>query len=295
MKEHLLGLDLGGTSVKGVAITREGEVLERFQEGFDDRQPGAFSAAVRSVARLAEAELGRPARIGLSAPGLAARDGRSIAYMPGRFEGLVGLDWAGNLGRDDGVPVLNDAHAALAGEVWLGAARGLTNVILLTLGTGVGGAAMVDGRLLRGHSGKAGHLGHVSLDPAGAPDITNVPGSLEDVIGNHNIGERTGGRFATTHELIRAVEAGDAAAVAIWQRSLQALAAAIASFTNILDPEAVIVGGGIARAGETLFGPLREWVSRFEWKVCGHEVRLLPAQLGEMAGAIGAAWNVRGP
>ena len=143
MKEHLLGLDLGGTSVKGVAITREGEVLERFQEGFDDRQPGAFSAAVRSVARLAEAELGRPARVGLSAPGLAARDGRSIAYMPGRFEGLVGLDWAGHLGRDDEVPVLNDAHAALAGEVWLGAARGLTND---PADPGNGGGRRGDGR-----------------------------------------------------------------------------------------------------------------------------------------------------
>lgn len=151
---------------------------------------------------------------------------------------------------------------------------------------------MVDGRLLRGWSGKAGHLGHVSLDPCGAQDVTGTPGSLEDAIGNHNIEARTGGRFRTTHDLVRAVESGDAGAGEAWNRSVRALAAAVASFTNVLDPEIVIVGGGIAQSGETLFGPLREWVSRFEWKVCGRAVRIVPAALGEFAGAFGAASNV---
>lgn len=272
-----------------MAVTPAGEALACFHQPFDLAQPMAFAGAVKAVAAQAEAGLGRPARIGLSAPGIAAADGRSIAFMPGRFAGLEGLVWADWLGRPEGVPVLNDAQAALLGEVWLGAAKGLTNVLMLTLGTGVGGAAMVDGRIMRGHTGKAGHLGHVALDPAGAPDICRCPGSLEDAIGNHNIRARTAGRFATTHDLIRAHEAGDTAATEIWLRSVRGLAAAIASFTNVLDPEAVVIGGGIARCGETLFGPLRELVSAFEWKACGHEVRLLPAQLGDLAGAYGAA------
>ncbi|MFN0069574.1 MAG: ROK family protein [Limisphaerales bacterium] len=286
---YLLGLDLGGTSVKGVAVTPAGEALACFHEPFDIAEPMAFARAVRAVAAQAEKGLGRPARLGLSAPGIAAADARSIAFMPGRFAGLEGLVWADELGRSEGVPVLNDAQAALLGEVWLGAAKGLTNVILITLGTGVGGAALVDGRIMRGHTGKAGHLGHVSLDPFGLPDICQCPGSLEDAIGNHNIRARTGGRFATTHDLVRAHEAGDANATDVWLKAVRGLAAAIASFTNVLDPEVVVIGGGIARCGETLFGPLRRLVGRFEWKVCGHEMRLIPAQLGDLAGAYGAA------
>ena len=164
-------------------------------------------------------------------------------------------------------------------------------MVLFTLGTGVGGAAMVDGRLLRGHIGRAGHLGHASLDPDGPPDCAGTPGSLEVAIGNCTIQARSGGRFHTTHDLIAAHLKGDAEASAIWLKSVKALAAAICSFINILDPEAVIVGGGIARAGAALFGPLQRFLERMEWRPGGHRARILPAQLGELAGAFGAAHN----
>lgn len=288
---YTLGLDLGGTSVKSVAVTSSGETLGRFHEAFDLAKPMAFARCIASVVAQATDALGAPSRIGLSAPGIAAKDGRSIAVMPGRFDGLEGLVWAEFLSRPDGVPVLNDAHAALLGEVWLGAARGCRDVLLLTLGTGVGGAAMSDGRLLRGHIGKAGHLGHISLDPEGPPDICGTPGSLEDAIGNHNIAARTGGRFGTTHDLIRACADGDAAAREVWQRSLRALAAALVSLGNVLDPEVVILGGGIARADEALFAPLHELLATREWRPGGQGMRLVAALLGEHAGAYGAAWN----
>lgn len=290
-----LGVDVGGSSVKAVAVTAAGRLLARRNQPFDPERHRHFAETVRTVIEDLEQELGGHAIcIGLSAPGLAANDGESIAYLPGRLPGLEGLSWRDHLRRAHPVPVLNDAHAALLGEVWLGAAQGLANVILLTLGTGVGGAAMVDGRLLRGHSGKAGHLGHLSLDVDGPPDICGTPGSLELAIGNCTIHGRTGGRFATTHDLIRAHEAGDAFASQIWLASVKALAAAVVSLTNILDPEAVVLGGGIAAAGGTLFAPLRRMVGEREWKVCGHEVRLVPAELGELAGACGAAWNALG-
>ena len=292
---YTLGLDLGGTSVKSVAVTAVGETLGRFHEPFDLGRPMAFAGCVASVVAKATDALGTPARIGLSAPGIAAKDGRSIAVMPGRFEGLEGLVWGDFLSRPDGVPVLNDAHAALLGEVWLGAASGCRDVLLLTLGTGVGGAAMSDGHLLRGHTGKAGHLGHLSLDPEGAPDICGTPGSLEDAIGNHNIAARSGGRFATTHDLIRACADGDEAAREVWQRSLRALAAALVSFGNVLDPEVVILGGGIARAEEALFTPLRDLLATREWRPGGQGMRLVAALLGEHAGAYGAAWNAMSP
>lgn len=290
-----LGLDLGGTSVKAVAVTREGATLRQFHEPFELAERMAFARAVRSVLDQASAELGRPDGVGVSAPGIAARDGRSIAFMPGRFEGLEGLVWGEFLARSEGVPVLNDAQSALLGEVWCGAARGARNVMLLTLGTGVGGAAMVDGRLLRGYVGKAGHLGHVSLDPEGTRDICGTPGSLEDAIGNHNIRERSGGRFGTTHDLVQAHEKGDAFATAVWLRSVRALAAAVASFSNVLDPEVVIMGGGVARSGASLFHPLQACLDDWEWRPGGTGLRVVAAELGDLAGAYGAAWSAGHP
>src|SRR5206468_1632362 len=106
----------------------------------------------------------RPDRIGLCAPGLAARDERSIAWMQGRMAAIQRVDWTALLASPTPVPVLNDAHAALVGEAWLGAARGARDVVLLTLGTGIGGAILADGKLLRGHIGRAGHLGHVTVN-----------------------------------------------------------------------------------------------------------------------------------
>lgn len=291
----VLGLDLGGSSVKADLLTREGTSIARFQEAFDPVRPMHFAETIRNLIGRISHRHDRPGSIGLSAPGLASSDARSIAFMPGRLEGLVGLDWTSYLGTAHPIPVLNDAHAALLGEVWLGAARGASNVILITLGTGVGGAAMVDGRLLRGHTGKAGHLGHVSLDVDAAPDITGMPGSLEDAIGNCTIQQRGNGRFTSTHELIQAHQSGDPEAGRIWLRSVRSLACAIGSFTNVLDPELVIIGGGIARAGELLFEPLRRMVCDIEWKVCGHQVNIIPARLGEFAGACGAAWNALQP
>jgi len=162
---------------------------------------------------------------------------------------------------------------------------------MLTLGTGVGGAAIVDGRLLRGHIGRAGHLGHSSLDIDGPTDVCGTPGSLEMMIGNCTIAERTQGLFKTTHDLVAAHVAGDPEASYFWLRSVRALACAIASFVNILDPEAVVIGGGIARSGESLLTPLRECLAEIEWRSTGYSVKVVPAALGEFAGAFGAASN----
>ena len=290
--EYALGIDLGGTSIKTMAITSEGRVLAQTNVPFDPEKKLNWAEKIRAVTAEMQAQQGVSAAcIGVSAPGLAAEDGLSIAYMPERLQGLEGLIWSDYLKTKFAIPVLNDAHAALLGEVWIGAARGLQNVIMLTLGTGVGGAAMVDGRLLRGHIGRAGHLGHTSLDPDGPPDCTGTPGSIEVAIGNCTIEQRSGGKFKTTHDLIEAHRAGNGDATAIWLKSVKALAAAVCSFVNILDPEAAIIGGGIARAGDVLFVPLRKFLDEMEWQPGGQSVKLLPAQLGEFAGAVGAARN----
>ncbi|MEQ1860117.1 MAG: ROK family protein [Chthoniobacteraceae bacterium] len=288
---NAIGIDLGGTQIKAVVVSKSGEVLRRELRATNDDGTDGFAGAVRAVVE----ELGRDLPLGLSAPGLARADGRAIASMPGRMHGLEDLDWTSFLGRERPVPVMNDAHASLIGEAWTGAARGFRDVIMLTLGTGVGGAIISDGKLLRGHLGRGGHLGHTCVDFNEAPDDTGMRGSLEVFCGNQNVRERTGGRFATTHELVAAYRSGDAEAEKCWLRSVRALACAIASFTNILDCEAAIIGGGIAQAGDALFTPLAGEIAKVEWRPLGHAVKLLPAMLGECAGAIGAARSALDP
>lgn len=286
------GIDVGGTRIKAVAAASDGTVLRRVTHATAD---GAATAADWTrLAREALAgfsrELGHaPAAVGVCAPGLAARDGRSIAHLPGKLAGLAGLDWTTALGREDIVPVLNDAHAALLGEVWAGAARGKSEVVMLTLGTGVGGAALAGGRLLRGAIGRAGHIGHLSLDREGTPSITGMPGALETLVGECTLAARSGGRFTSTAELVAAHHAGDAHATRVWLDSVRALAFGVGSCINLFDPEVIVIGGGIARAGEQLFAPLAAELARIEWRPGGHAVPIVPAVLGEWAGALGAA------
>ena len=292
LMSYAIGIDLGGSSVKEVAVTPEGELLAKANIDFDPHTKLEWAEKIRGIiADIQNQQGAEAARIGLSAPGLAARDGRSIAHMPERLQGLQGLDWTNFLRSSRPIPVLNDAQAALLGEAWRGAAREFQNVILLTLGTGVGGAAMVDGKLLRGQIGRAGHLGHICLDVNGAPDVCGTPGSLELAIGNCTLRERSNGRFSTTHELVAAHLMGDAEASRIWLKSVRALACAITSFINILDPAAVVIGGGIARAGAALLDPLQRFVDEVEWQAGEARVKILPAALGEFAGAFGAAWR----
>ncbi|MDB6036509.1 MAG: hypothetical protein JWM99_350 [Verrucomicrobiales bacterium] len=287
--QYTVGIDLGGSSLKGIALVG-GELLGQSNLAFDPAQDLDWLEKARETLAQFQDRLGVATNIGVSAPGLAAKDRASILCMPGRLQGLEGLNWAAALGRSGAVPVANDAHAAMLGEAWRGAAQGFRNVFMLTLGTGVGGAAIVNGQLLLGATGRGGHLGHASLDIDGPTDVAGMPGSLEVAIGNCTVLARSEGRFATTHELIAAFEAGDSIASKIWLRSVKALACSIGSLINILDPEAVILGGGIARAGRSLFKPLQSYLDQVEWKPSGHRVPILPAQLGEFAGAYGAAW-----
>src|SRR6185369_12426806 len=163
---YSIGVDLGGTNIKIVVISNDGNELEYLTCGTADAA-GSWAQTIKQNVDEIQNQRGQaPCHIGLAAPGLAARDGRSIAYMQGRLKGLQGFVWQDFLGA--AVVVLNDAHAALLGEVWQGAAKGFRNVILLTLGTGVGGAVLVEGRLIKGQIGRAGHLGHISVNSDGA-------------------------------------------------------------------------------------------------------------------------------
>lgn len=287
---YAIGVDLGATNAKFVAVTENGDLIERDSESTEDANSGWAELVPARLARIESAH-GPTEWVGVASPGLAASDGRSIAWMQGRMAGVQGFDWTAHLARRRPVPVLNDAHAAVLGETWRGAAAGARNVVMLTLGTGVGGGALVDGQLLRGHIGRAGHLGHISLDADGSLDIVGTPGSLEDAIGDCTVARRSAGRFASTERLLAACLAGDPAAEAVWTRSVEQLAAGISSLINVLDPEVVVIGGGIARAGDALFHPLARYLDRVEWRPLGARVAVVPAVLGEFAGAFGAAYH----
>jgi predicted NBD/HSP70 family sugar kinase/uncharacterized phosphosugar-binding protein len=288
---YAIGIDLGGTNVKFVAASEAGDVLERvsFETG---REPGAgWAERIRRETLAIEGRLGgRASWIGVGTPGLPGPDGHSVAALQGRLAGLVGLHWPTLLETHATVSVVNDAQAALLGEAWVGAAVGRRNAVLLTLGTGVGGAILLEGRLLQGRLGRAGHVGHMSLDPDGrSPDTSNVPGALEVHIANSTVAERTHGRFTDTRELVAAHLAGDREASEVWLRSVHRLACGISSIINVVDPEVVIVGGGIAQAGPALFEPLARFLDAVEWRPYGDGVPVVPAALGEAAGALGAA------
>jgi glucokinase len=286
-----IGLDVGGTNIKCAAFNSKGKVLAQETRPTSDDGTKSWLNHARDAAKKILSQFPGDTRVGVAAPGLPARDGRSIATMPERLHGLENLIWQKWLGLKRPVPVFNDGQAALLAESWLGAAKGATNVLLLTLGTGVGGAAIVDGRLLRGHIGRAGHVGHFCLNPDGPLDIVGTPGSLEDAVGEHTIHKRTSGRFSSTRELVAAYESGSEEAAEIWLHAIKALGAALASLINIFDPEIVVIGGGIADANDSLFVPLRAALLKFEWRPRGNAVKLIKAKLGHISGAAGAAYG----
>ena len=287
---RVIGLDVGGTNSKLVLVDAAGTVVARARRPTAAASASVLAASLVEALAALEREHGSVDLVGVAAPGLVRRDAEVVHWMQGRMQVVQGLDWTTALQRRRRVALLNDAQAALLGEVWAGAGRGCRDVVMLTLGTGVGGAVIADGRVLSGATGRAGHLGHIALRVPGAKDIVNTPGSLEDAIGECTVGARTGGRFATTQALVAAHLAGDVEASAVWEASIQCLAAGLASIVNAFDPERIILGGGIAtHAWEALLPRLHHWMDEYEWRPDGHATPIVRALLGDEAGAIGAA------
>jgi len=283
-----IGIDLGGTRIKAVAIDTDGNVLyENYQQtndGDDKAWKNAVAVAVKELQAILKIE---KINIGLSAPGLPDEQNTAIACMPGRMQGLENFIWTDFLNQP--TYVINDAVAAMMGEAKFGAAKNKKNVAMLTLGTGVGGAILIDGKPYHGSFNKAGHIGHMVIDHEGDCDVTGMPGSLEECIGNYTIQKRSKGKFTSTHEMLDAYRNGDSFAKEVWMKSVRQLAAALASVSNILSPEVIVLGGGITQAGAILFDPLKEYMDEFEWRPTGKGVEIVKAVYGDMAGAIGAA------
>ena len=284
----IIGIDLGGTRIKAVAIDANGTLLHELYQPTHDGDDAIWKNAVAmSVKKLQTILKTDKTLIGLSAPGLPNDDNTAIAYMPGRLHGLENFNWKNYLHQP--TYILNDAVAALMGEAKFGAAKNKQNVVMLTLGTGVGGAILIDGKPYQGAFNKAGHIGHIVINDEGERNFTGMPGSLEDCIGNCSIEKRSAGKFQSTHELLIAYKNGDAFAKQVWLKSVRQLAIGLASLINILSPEIIVLGGGIAQADNDLFEPLNDYMNEYEWRPGGHKTPIVKAIYGDKAGAIGAA------
>jgi len=289
--DYAMGIDLGGTNIKIVVIDQSGNILEAVKLPTDDQQDDApWKEAIASGVKQVKQSLDAPIdTIGLAAPGVPDEANRYIVSMPGRLAGLEQFVWADFLGVTR-LPVLNDAVAALIAEHAFGAGKGYRNLALLTLGTGVGGGVLIEGKLYQGFFQKAGHIGHTSVDANTFwQDDTGMPGSLELSIGNATVPQRTYGKYANTKALVAGYRNQEPIAVYAWMKSIQQLAVGVASIGNLLSPDCILLGGGICQAGKDLFEPLQAFVDIYEWRPTQQQVAIKQAYFTDFAGAVGAA------
>lgn len=292
-----LGLDLGATNLKWAVVARRDGAWSTVAHGQVATRvpgdPGAVPAAVTSqlaeVGAAAVAEAGPVASCGIGVPGLydpAEGTVRLLVNLPGPWPGHP---LAGPVGAALGVPafLVNDARAFGLAELRLGAGRGVRSLIGLTLGTGVGGVVALDGRVLQGRDGTAGELGHQVLDPDGPRCGCGNRGCLEAYARADRIAEACG--TATAHDAFLAAAAGDERARRGLGEVARHLAHGLANAIVVVTPERVVLGGGVAGAGELLLAPIREELVRRVTVTSVEGVEVVAAELGIWAGAIGAA------
>jgi len=296
MKKHYLGIDIGGTKIKVVILDETGTILEQSEVLTEDTasEKELWKKKIIAIIKAKSRQYAKsnPSVLvcGISAPGLVDSENKMTLHMPERLQGIENFNWSQALRRD--ITVVNDGHSACLAEYEsFYHAAGIQNLLMLTLGTGVGGGIIINGKLYQGNLQRAGHVGHMTVDLHGAPTMTQMPGSLEHAVGNFSVSERTDGAYHNVRDLVDAYENGNPKAKAWWLESVQKLAVGLASLTNILSPELIVLGGGIsAGAGNALLEPLKKFMSDYEWRPGGYQTKITSAKLGGYAGAIGAAY-----
>ncbi|MDX3245232.1 ROK family protein [Streptomyces sp. ME18-1-4] len=300
---HVIALDVGGTGMKAALVGADGTLLYRARRATGrERGPDAVVAGILDFAASLRdhgvERFGEPA----AAAGVA---------VPGIVDEANGIaTYAANLGWRDvplrellatalGVPVAlgHDVRTGGLAEGRIGAARGADRFLFVALGTGIAGAIGVDGRVEAGAHGFAGEIGHIVVRPGGAPCPCGQRGCLERFASAGAVSEAwaaaCGDPDADAADCAKAVASGDPNAVRVWQRAVDALADGLVTALTLLDPRTLVIGGGLAEAGETLFTPLREAVRQ---RVTFQKLpEIVPAALGDSAGCLGAgllAWDL---
>ncbi|MEU3363725.1 MULTISPECIES: ROK family protein [Streptomyces] len=294
-------LDIGGTKIAGALVDREGRIQARAQRPTPAREDGdtvmaAVAAVIGDLIASPLWERAGAVGIGSAGPVDASTGTVSPVNVPGwRDYPLV----AGVRDAAGGLPVelIGDGVAITAAEHWQGAARGHDNALCMVVSTGVGGGLVLGGRLHPGPTGNAGHIGHISVDLDGDPCPCGARGCVERIASGPNIarraldnGWRPGPDGDTSAAAVAAAaRAGDPVAVASFERAARALAAGIAATATLVEIDIAVIGGGVGKAGEVLFAPLRKALTEYATLSFVQRLTVVPAQMGTDAGLVGAA------
>jgi glucokinase len=312
-KKLVIGIDLGGTNVVAVLVDTSGKVKSYVH--FPNESAKGPEHVIRNIADNVKALVKKSGlamkdiwRAGIGSPGpLDSKKGiiMGAVNLPGWTRVLLKASLEKQLGV--GVGVDNDANCAAYGEQWVGAAKGASNVVGITLGTGVGGGIIIDNKLVRGANYNAAEIGHTSLNPDGRLCKCGAKGCLEQYASASAIAEsareaiRKGASSMmtefvkgdiskiTSKTVYEAMVQNDKTAVVVWDEFIKYLAAGVANQINGLNPEVVVIAGGVINAGDRLFKPLKEAVRKQTFALTFSAAKIVPAKLGELAGAIGAA------
>lgn len=309
MPQYAVGVDLGGTSIKAGLVEREaGIVRQALVPTEADRGPeyvvGRISEAIR---QLLDGGDETAEGIGIGSPGTISRDRRAV-HCPPNFPGWDVVDLAAEMERafDLRTLVENDANVAGLGSAFYGAGRPYDSFIMVTLGTGVGGAIIHEKRLFRGAHGGAGELGHVSIDYEGPYARSGVAGAVEAYLGQRFLSHHARHRLLTRQSLLHemtgrdlsgltpkmlheAANRGDEAAIEMLAWAGHKLGCALGSVVNLLDIRTIIVGGGVSAAGDFLLEPARAALRRFVMPGLADGVTLTRETLGNEVALLGAA------
>ena len=303
----VLGLDIGGTETKGALVNGKGSIIASHRLS-TPRTMDDFQRAIKELAghlRLGEVDI---KGVGVGCKGIIDPSSTEVLALPGELNYLEGRRLSELISPfvPAGCPVAadNDARVALVGEHIWGAARGRRNAIMLTLGTGVGGAILADGKILRGAGGVAGHLGHLTVDPDGGLCICGNRGCLETFFSARAIEAEafaamhrgvktqlleTGSQPPSCNDIFECARRGDEVARIVVEKATLTLGSAIAGLIHVLDPEVVILGGQIIQAGDLLFEPIQKEIDwRTRYLLC-RKVPVVKAQIAEPSGVVGAA------
>ena len=300
MKRFSVGVDLGGTNLRAAAVSEDGAILAAVHRATPQGAPGDDVTAriAGAVGELrGRLEGAAPAAVGIGAPGLIVMEKGTITQSP-NLPGLAGYPLRDRLEGLLGLPVRleNDANAAALGEKWRGAGRDVDHLVLLTLGTGIGGGIIYCGEIVHGFLGMAGELGHLKVVPGGYPCGCGSEGCLEQHASASAItamGRMMGlGEQLSAKEIFELAEGGNRRAKAIFQNVGKALGAALANLVNIFNFPLYLLSGGVLPAW-SLFAPamLAEVErSSYVYRGTAGRTRIEPATLGADAGLFGAAW-----
>jgi glucokinase len=296
-----IGIDFGGTSVKS-AVVSSGKIVHRAKP-IDTMATGSDALMDELIALIEQMRADYPdiAGVGVGLPGFVDSV-NGIVHELTNVPGWDDVPLRQILQDRTGLPatVENDAKAMAYGEFKHGAASSGRHVVCVTLGTGVGGALIIDGKLYRGAQLGAGEIGHMSIDFRGRPGPYGSIGGLEEYVGNVQIAERAVERYraagqqrsaheCTPADLAAAANRGDPVAAKLWDDVGLELGAALASVVWIINPDTIVIGGGVAKAGDLLFNPIRREIRQRTQALFHENLRIVPAALGNDAGIIGNA------